>query len=68
MDDRRRREYRETSEMLETIRARELAAMTDGDVLRIIKSLNVVGKPWREREDWSGLVEQQALFRRLAKS
>ncbi len=61
-------EYRATCEMLETVRARELAALTDEDVLRIIQSLSVAEKPWRDREDWSGLVEQQAIFHRLAKS
>jgi hypothetical protein len=61
-------DYRATSEMLECIRARELAAMSDEEALRIIESLNTVEHPWREREDWSGLVEQQALFHRLGKS
>ncbi len=56
--------YRQTTEMLEVIRARELVALTDEEVWRRIKSLKVVGKPWRERPDWSGLVEQQELFHR----
>ena len=59
--------YRETTEILERIRARELAAMTDEEALRRIMSLSVVGTPWRERPDWSGLVEQQALFHRRKK-
>ena len=56
--------YRETSEILETIRARELAAMTDQDAWRRIQSLVVAERPWRQRPDWSGLVQQQALFSR----
>jgi hypothetical protein len=57
-----RARYRATSEALERIRAAELAAMTDREAWRIIQSLCVIGRPWRERPEWSGLVEQQALF------
>lgn len=57
-------QYRATVEALERIRAQELAAMTDEQAWRIIESLNVGEPPWRERPDWSGLVEQQALFHR----
>ncbi len=59
--------YRATTEALEEIRARELHALTDEQALRIIKSLSVCEPPWRERPDWSGLVEQQALFHRRDK-
>lgn len=59
--------YRETTEILERIRARELAAMTEDEALRRIMSLSVVGTPWRERPDWSGLVEQQDIFHRRKK-
>ncbi len=59
--------YRETTEMLEIIRDRELAALTDEEVWRRIRALKVAGKPWRERPDWSGLVEQQELFHRRRK-
>ncbi|MEI8196486.1 MAG: hypothetical protein WCI73_11305 [Phycisphaerae bacterium] len=38
--------------------------MTDADALRIIATLTVCETPWRERPDWSGLVEMQALFMR----
>ncbi|MGC9258736.1 MAG: hypothetical protein ACP5I8_01475 [Phycisphaerae bacterium] len=61
------KKYRETSRMLEIIRDRELRALTDADVWRRIQTLKVPGKPWRERPDWSGLVEQQALFHRRRK-
>lgn len=69
VDDKRRwlAAYRETSEILERIRARELAAMTDDEAWRRIMSLSVVGTPWRERPDWSGLVEQQDIFHRRTK-
>ena len=61
------KEYRRRTELLETIRMRELAAMTEEDALRIIKTLGVVEPPFRERPNWSGLVEQQALFHRRRK-
>ena len=57
-------QYRATVEAIERVRAQELASMTDERALQIIKSLNVVGTPWRQRPDWSGLVEQQAIFHR----
>ena len=60
--------YRATAEALETIRARELAALTDAEALRQIKSLCMLGPVWRERPEWSGLVEQQALFQRCARN
>ncbi len=63
-----RARYQETSEALARIWTQELAGMTDEEALRRIKSLVVVGAPWRERPDWSGLVEQQALFHRRRKA
>jgi hypothetical protein len=60
-------QYRATVEALETIRARELANMTEEQALRQINSLSTAEPPWRERPDWSGLVEQQALFHRRKK-
>jgi len=59
-----RNNYRQTSEALERIRAQELAAMTDERAKEIMDSLCVCETPWRECDDWSGLVEQQALFHR----
>ncbi len=55
----------ETAEMLERIKARELAGMSDDEAWRQIQLLNTCEAPWRERRDWSGLVEQQALFQRF---
>lgn len=56
--------YFARTEALETVRAQELAAMTDEEALKQIESLCVPEEPWRERPDWSGLVEQQAIFHR----
>ena len=50
-------------EAVETFKAQELATMTDEKARKIIESLGAV-EPWRDRPDWSGLVEQQALFRK----
>jgi hypothetical protein len=59
-----RARYRETSEALARIWTADLAAMTDQEALRRIEALVTADTPWRERPDWSGLVEQQALFHR----
>jgi hypothetical protein len=50
-------------EAVEAHKARELAAMTEERAREIILSLGAA-EQWRERSDWSGLVEQQALFHR----
>ena len=62
-----REQYRTTSEALEIVRAQELAAMTDERARQIIGSLGAV-EAWRDRPDWSGLVEQQAIFHGLPRS
>jgi hypothetical protein len=51
-------------EAVETFKAQELAAMTDERARQVIQSLGAVDG-WRERRDWSGLVEQQALFHKM---
>jgi hypothetical protein len=55
--------YHARWEAVETFKAHELAAMTDEKARQILR---VLGAPegWRERPDWSGLVEQQAIFQR----
>ena len=50
-------------EAVETIKAQELAAMTEERALQIIQSLGAI-EGWRERPDWSELVEEQAIFHR----
>ena len=59
-------DYQTTAEALETIRAQELAALSEERAAEIIKSLGAIDV-WRERQDWSGLVEQQAIFQRKPK-
>ena len=56
-------EYHARWEAVETVKAQELAAMTEARALEIIRSLSAV-EGWRARPDWSGLVEQQAIFQR----
>ena len=60
-------QYRTTAEALEIVRAHELAAMDDRRASENINSLAAVDA-WRERPDWSGLVEQQAIFHRLPRT
>jgi hypothetical protein len=48
---------------METLKTQELARLTEERARQIIQSLGAV-EPWRERPDWSGLVEQQAIFQR----
>jgi hypothetical protein len=60
-------EYHARWEAVEAVRAQELAAMTDERARQLIQSLGAV-EVWRERPDWSGLVEQQAIFQRGRRS
>lgn len=48
---------------VEAVRARELAELTAERAREMILSLGAVAV-WRERPDWSGLVDQQRLFHR----
>ena len=59
--DAARAEYRARWEAVETFKAQELTAMTEERAGQIIQTLGAV-EGWRERPDWSGLVEQQAFF------
>ncbi len=54
-------------EAVEIFKAQELAGMTEERARQIIQSLGAV-EGWRERPDWSGLVEQQALFQKARRS
>lgn len=56
-----RAEYYARWEAVESFKTRELAALTEERAWQMILQLGAVA-PWRERPDWSGLVEQQALF------
>lgn len=61
--DSARAEYHARWEAVETAKAQELAAMTEERARQIIQMLGAV-EGWRERLDWSGLVEQQAIFQK----
>ena len=61
MKERFQADYRARWNAVETFEAHELAAMTDERARQIIQSLGAV-EGWRERPDWSGLVDQQAIF------
>lgn len=56
-----RAEYHARWEAVEIAKAQELAALTEERACQIIERLAAI-EGWRERPDWSGLVEQQALF------
>jgi hypothetical protein len=60
--------YLRSMENVERIKARELAALTDEEVWRQIQMLKTCEEAWRERPEWSGLIEQQALFHRRKKA
>jgi hypothetical protein len=59
-----RAQYRQTSEELARLETVDLASLTDEEALVRLHRLEPVERPWRERPDWSGLVEQQAIFHR----
>ncbi|HSU53366.1 MAG TPA: hypothetical protein VLT36_04845 [Candidatus Dormibacteraeota bacterium] len=61
LKEKARAEYFARWEAVEIFKAHELASMTEERARQIMANL---GTPegWRERPDWSGLVEQQAIF------
>ena len=61
LKEKARAEYHARWEAVETFKAKELAAMTDEEARQIIQRVATI-EGWRERPDWSGLVEQQAIF------
>lgn len=67
LKDAARAEYYARWEAVETVKAQELAAMTEERARQIIQMLGAV-EGWRERPDWAGLVEQQALFQKGRKA
>jgi hypothetical protein len=56
--------YRASAEALERVRLQELAALSDDEALSRTLSLRLFVAVPRVWSDWSGLVEQQALFHR----
>lgn len=63
MRDAARADYFSRWEAVEIVKAHELAGMTDERAREIIQMLGAV-EGWRERSDWSGLVEQQAILQK----
>ncbi len=58
-------QWKETGPELELRRITELASMTDEAAAVASERLLWVETVWRARPNWSGLVEQQDLFRKL---
>jgi len=56
-------EYHARWEAVAAVKAQELAAMTEERAREIIQFLGAVDA-WRADPDWSGLVEQQAIFQK----
>jgi hypothetical protein len=60
-----RARYHAAAEALERVHLEELAALSDQDALQRTRSLKLFAPMPRTSSDWSGLVEQQALFHRF---
>jgi hypothetical protein len=54
--------YRASAEALDRVHLEELAALSDEEALNRTLSLRLFASMPRASSDWSGLVEQQALF------
>jgi hypothetical protein len=64
LKDKARAEYHARWEAVETVKAQELAAMTDERAMQIILSLRLFAPAPPNPFNGMGLVEQQALFHR----
>jgi hypothetical protein len=60
-----RASYHVSAEALERVRLQELAALSDEDALNRTRSLRLFAPTPAASSQWSGLVEQQALLRRI---
>ena len=58
-------QWKETGPELESRRIMDLASMSDEAAAVASERLLWVEEVWRARPNWSGLVEQQDLFRKL---
>ena len=63
LKERFRAEYHARWEAVAAAKAQELAAMTEERAREILTQIGAA-EGWRERPDWSGLVEQQAIFQK----
>ena len=57
-----RAEYFARWEAVETVKAHELAALTEERAWEMIRSLRPFTEPWRDPSNGMGLVEQQRIF------
>jgi hypothetical protein len=64
--ERWRKQYRSARAAVDAAFAQELASMTDAEGLRRAQSLRLFAANELPSRDSSGLIEQQAIFRRLA--
>ena len=62
LKDKDQREYYTRWEAVETVKAQELAAMTEERAWQIIRSLRPFTEPCPDPSNGMGLVEQQAIF------
>ena len=60
-------QWRQAAVALEEMRRFELANLTEKEARRNSEAVLSMGKPWRRPHRVCGLVEQQALFKRLPK-
>ena len=58
--------HRAAARALQKVQDDDLVGMSNEEALRRLQLLTDCS-PWRERADWSGLVEQQAIFMRARK-
>lgn len=63
-----RAEYYARWEAVETVKAQELAGLTEERAWEIIRSLRPFGTPYRNPFNGLGLVEQQAILHRRQRS
>jgi hypothetical protein len=64
MQERLRAEYYTRWAAVDRVKAKELANLTEEEARKIIQRL-AAPEEWRARPDWSGLVDQQAIFHGL---
>jgi hypothetical protein len=58
-------QWRHAAVVLEEVRRYDLQTLTDEEAWQKIESLQSIPDVWRDPEKTSGLIEQQALFKKL---